>query len=273
MDRTKDFLSLVNNATSTTLEEPSSFGVVSPFVGEQEAINQDLIDASRGVVELQQQMKASGIFDDRSGEISTMMHSVRQKIMDLSSRIDGLDKMVQSMTGRSPHDMVHHRNVVSGMRTRLAALTQQLKVLLEEHTNSLANLEKRRRMYTSKFHIDHDDEDLETGGGGGGGGLLTQQLQQRQSMYHHARAEAVEGVQRVVGEMAHLFTRVANLVAAQEEITVRIEDDMSSALHNIQQGEVHLFRYLKRVQNNRGLILRILCILITFIVFFVLFLT
>lgn len=263
---------------SVSYEQPapawggSAFGT-SPFIQEQEEINEQLAIASRGVVELQQQMKATGIFDDRSGEISSMMHSVRQKIIDLSTKIDELDKMVQSMTGRTPHDMVHHKNVVTGMRTRLAALTQQLKVLLEEHTKSLANLEKRRRMYTSKFHIDDDEGygDLE---GGGGIGLQQQTTTApRQSMYHQARAEAVEGVQRVVGEMAHLFTRVANLVAAQEEITIRIEDDMSSALHNIQQGEVHLLRYLKRVQSNRGLILRIFCILITFIVFFIIFLT
>lgn len=48
--------------------------------------------------------------------------------------------------------------------------------------------------------------------------------------------QAVETIQRMIGELAQIFHRVATLVVAQEELTVRIEDDMSSALYNIQQG-------------------------------------
>lgn len=49
--------------------------------------------------------------------------------------------------------------------------------------------------------------------------------------------QAVETVQKMIGELAQIFNRVATLVTAQEELTVRIEDDMSSALHNLQQGK------------------------------------
>lgn len=41
----------------------------------------------------------------------------------------------------------------------------------------------------------------------------------------------------MIGELAQIFNRVASLVTMQEELAVRIEDDMSSALSSLQQGK------------------------------------
>jgi t-SNARE complex subunit (syntaxin) len=42
----------------------------------------------------------------------------------------------------------------------------------------------------------------------------------------------------MISELAQIFMRVASLVSAQEELSARIEDDMSSALQNLHEGKL-----------------------------------
>merc|ERR1719478_1759025 len=105
-------------------------------------------------------------------------------------------------------------------------------------------------------------DDPEAGGGGG---------QAVSQMYTNSRAEAVQSVQRTIGELATMFQKMAVMVTAQEEMIQRIDHDVDDTMTNVEQGQEHLLKYFHYISSNRWLILKVFCILIFFVVFFVIF--
>ena len=47
----------------------------------------------------------------------------------------------------------------------------------------------------------------------------------------------MENVQRVIGELAAIFQRVATMIAHQEEMIQRIDDDLDASMHHIREGK------------------------------------
>mmetsp|Transcript_124286 Transcript_124286/g.397609 ORF Transcript_124286/g.397609 Transcript_124286/m.397609 type:complete len:143 (-) Transcript_124286:156-584(-) len=103
----------------------------------------------------------------------------------------------------------------------------------------------------------------------GGGGV---QAMAQERGYHHSRAEAVQNVQKTIGELAQMFSKMAVLVTAQEEMIQRIDSDLDSTITNVDEGQQHLLKYFQYISSNRGLIIKVFLILIFFVVFFVVFL-
>merc|ERR1719230_163077 len=104
-------------------------------------------------------------------------------------------------------------------------------------------------------------EDLE---GGGGGGAQAQSLQ-----YHTSRADAVQSVQKTIGELAQMFQKMAVMVTAQEDMIRQIDHDVDDTLDNLNQGQDSLLKYFHQISSNRMLIIKVFLILIFFVIFFV----
>merc|ERR1712183_1235600 len=105
----------------------------------------------------------------------------------------------------------------------------------------------------------------ESQGGGGGGQAMAMQ-------YTTSRVEAVQSVQKTIGELAQMFQKMAVMVTAQEEMIQRIDHDVDDTLSNVEQGQDHLLKYFHHISSNRWLIIKVFFILIFFVVFFVVFL-
>merc|ERR1719478_1869069 len=105
-------------------------------------------------------------------------------------------------------------------------------------------------------------DDPESGGGGG---------QAVSQMYTNSRAEAVQSVQRTIGELATMFQKMAVMVTAQEEMIQRIDHDVDDTTDNMNAAQDNLLKYFHHISSNRSLILKVFCILIFFVVFFVIF--
>merc|ERR1712093_376404 len=90
--------------------------------------------------------------------------------------------------------------------------------------------------------------DLEGGGAGGGGQAMAMQ-------YHSSRAEAVQSVQRTIGELGVMFQKMAVMVTAQEEMIQRIDADVDETMTNVQDGQDHLLKYFQSISSNRALIM------------------
>lgn len=46
----------------------------------------------------------------------------------------------------------------------------------------------------------------------------------------------MENVQRVIGELATIFQRVATMISHQDEMIQRIDHDIDTSMHNIREG-------------------------------------
>ena len=134
------------------------------------------------------------------------------------------------------------------------------------------------------------------GGGGGGGGNLQmsakgglpthsapgggsfgqqqsqgQMLIANQDQYLSARTEALQNVERTITELGGIFQQLATMVAEQGELAVRIDENVEEAVANVDNAQTHLLKYLNRISSNRWLIMKIFGVLISFLVFFVVF--
>merc|ERR1719321_542183 len=75
--------------------------------------------------------------------------------------------------------------------------------------------------------------------------------------YHNSRAEAVQSVQKTIGELSQMFLHMASLVTAQEEMIQRIDHDVDETLQNVEQGQDHLLKYFQHMSSNRFLIMKV----------------
>merc|ERR1719281_1186143 len=139
----------------------------------------------------------------------------------------------------------------------------------------MASQDERRKMYSAnqgasanpfanrqRPNPSANPDDPEAGGG----------AQAASQMYTNSRAEAVQSVQRTIGELATMFQKMAVMVTAQEEMIQRIDHDVDDTMTNVEQGQQHLLKYFHHISSNRALILKVFAILIFFVVFFVVFL-
>merc|ERR1712139_530909 len=142
-----------------------------------------------------------------------------------------------------------------------------------DRTKTMASQDERRRMYSAnqgaaanpfanrqRPNPSANPDDPEAGGGQ----AVTQ-------MYPNSRAEAVQSVQRTIGELATMFQKMAVMVTAQEEMIQRIDHDIDDTTDNMNAAQDSLLKYFHHISSNRSLILKVFCILIFFVVFFVVF--
>lgn len=282
VDRTEEFRQILSelsakggfpglNLDAPVPQHQSELNVWSAEIGS--AIHQTSVK----VQELRRMAKKKGIFEDKTSEIQEITYCVKQEIQLLNQKIELLERKARG-TGPNRNYQTHSSNMVDTLKTRLMEVTKDFKNALEDRTNTLQQQDQRRNLYCAgQGRVENpfmkqnrpspsgNAEDLENGGSGG-------QTMALERGYHHSRAEAVQTVQRTIGELAQMFQKMAVMVTAQEEMIQRIDHDMDDTLSNLDQAQSHLLRYFQHISSNRGLILKVFLILIFFVVFFVVFL-
>ncbi len=66
---------------------------------------------------------------------------------------------------------------------------------------------------------------------------------------------------------------MGDIIAEQEMMTMRVDQDITDATENMQGAERQLHKYYKRISSNRMLILKVMGIVLFFVIFFIVFLT
>ncbi|CAE7885665.1 SYP32 [Symbiodinium microadriaticum] len=235
-------------------------------------IGGEIHDASLKVAELRKMSKQKGIFNDKTNQIQELTHTVKQSIQLLNQKIEALEMKTKG-SGPNKSYQAHSSALVDALKTRLLQVTKEFKDALEDRTKALEQQDKRRQMYTSGAGFDAgrqrptpagNPEDLE-----GGGGARAMSMQQG---YHNSRAEAVQSVQKTIGELAQMFQKMAVMVTAQEEMIQRIDSDLDDTLDNTKKAQDNLLEYFHYISSNRALIIKVFLILIFFVIFFVVFL-
>jgi len=236
-------------------------------------IGAEIHNTSLKAAELRKMAKAKGIFNDKTNEIQELTYTVKQDIQRLTQKIEGLEKMAKS-AGPNKNSQAHSSNMVTTLQTRLLEVTKDLKGALEVRTKALEQQDNRRQMYTfgqgnaanpfggQQKQPAGNADDLE-----GGGGQQAMQLQ-----YTQSRAEAVQSVQRTIGELGTMFQKMAVMVTQQEDMIQRIDQDIDETTTNVELGQDHLLKYFHHISSNRMLIIKVFLILIFFVVFFIVFL-
>jgi syntaxin 5 len=90
-----------------------------------------------------------------------------------------------------------------------------------------------------------------------GGQLLQQQLAPQESSYQSSRAEALHNVEATIVELGSIFTQLAEMVAAQGEMTQRIDENVEETLGNVDNAKAQLMKYLNNISGNRWLMMKV----------------
>ena len=92
-----------------------------------------------------------------------------------------------------------------------------------------------------------------------------------QDQYLSARSEALQNVERTITELGGIFQQLATMVAEQGELAVRIDENVNESVANVDNAQTQLLKYMNSISSNRWLIMKIFGVLISFLVFFVVF--
>jgi len=281
VDRTDEFRSIIRDLSAKG-SVPGFEGLNGPAGGPQAQselnmwsakIGTEIHEASLKVQELRKMARAKGIFNDKTNEIQDLTLVVKQDIQALDQKIEALAARSKG-SGPNRSYQAHSTNVVDTLKTRLLQVTKDFKDALEARTVTLEHQDKRRQMYSaSQGGVKNPFAERQSPAPSGnaadleGGGMQATQV-----MHYNSRAEAVQSVQRTIGELAQMFQKMAVMVTAQEDMIRRIDHDMDDTLDNMQSGQDHLLKYFHHISSNRMLIIKVFLILIFFVVFFVVFL-
>lgn len=90
--------------------------------------------------------------------------------------------------------------------------------------------------------------------------------------YLRERADAMSQVETNIVELGTIFNKLAVMVSEHRDMVQRVEDNVDDANANINLSLGALTDTLHNLRTNRALFFKILAVLVTFIVFFVIFL-
>ncbi len=64
-------------------------------------------------------------------------------------------------------------------------------------------------------------------------------------------------------------TQLAELVAAQGDMTQRIDENVEETLGNVDNAKQQLMKYLNTISGNRGLMMKVFGLLMVFLIIFI----
>ena len=91
--------------------------------------------------------------------------------------------------------------------------------------------------------------------------LLVMEEAQAGNSYVQARGEAIDAIERTIGELGGIFGQLAQMVSEQSEMIQRIDANTDDVVDNVQGAQRQLLRYWTRVSSNRWLIAKMLGVL------------
>mmetsp|Transcript_5337 Transcript_5337/g.12507 ORF Transcript_5337/g.12507 Transcript_5337/m.12507 type:complete len:271 (-) Transcript_5337:95-907(-) len=266
IDRTEDFwqilsaLSVKDGGTAVkALHAPvpqaqSELNVWSAELGAQ------LHQASTQVQELRKLARSKGIFDDKTADVQRLSFTLSQDLQALGGKLQALEHKAKD----SGPNRAHAANMVITLKGRLMEVTKDFKDALENRTKAMGEQDARRGLYgrgvAPRERPSGNEGDIE-------GGSQAVEL-----TYRSSRAEATQGLQRMICQLARMFQDFAATLAEQEQMVQRIDHSVQETLENAEAAQGDLLKYLRSISGNRGLILKVFLILICFAVFFVVFL-
>jgi len=90
--------------------------------------------------------------------------------------------------------------------------------------------------------------------------------------YYESREKAVSEVEQTIGELGTIFQRLAGMIAQQQELVERIDEDVESALTNANNTRDYLTDVYNSVSSNRGMYMKLGAIFLFFLILFTVFL-
>lgn len=303
LDRTADFFAAVeagggqpqNSGLPATLDRPSTLvQSKSEFAKAAAQISKGISETTEKLQHLAHMARQRSPFDGGSNDISGASYVIKTNLQRLNQDLDTLDTYVANQRSRSKsaHQSQHSSAILTNLRTQLADTTKNFSTALTTRTKNIQQQSTRRKVFESNATTEkrrpkrdlHAFENLMGGSPRSSSHnasqqpLFEEQQQQQQQHhieikedYHESRLEAVDDIQSMLGELGTMYSRLAGFVESQGEDINRIDSNVSGALVSLTAAEKELDTALARQRSSQWLVVKVFGVLLTFAMFFVMF--
>ncbi|KAI0894282.1 putative ER-golgi SNARE complex subunit [Annulohypoxylon nitens] len=254
------------------------------------------IAATMGKLEkLAQLAKRKTLFDDRPVEINELTFIIKQDLSSLNQQIGGLQTLTRQQHPRADQEGEHNKNIVLMLQGKLSDVGANFKDVLEVRTKNIQASRSRTENFISSVSQHAQSSSLQQsasplygtpnrGTPSPGADLLTlnppaamgdQQMllmeeAAPQNSYIQQRGEAIEAIEKTIGELGSIFGQLAQMVSEQSEMIQRIDANTEDVVDNVQGAQRELLKYWSRVSSNRWLIAKMFGVLMIFFLLWVL---
>ncbi|KAI1765691.1 putative ER-golgi SNARE complex subunit [Hypoxylon sp. FL1150] len=251
------------------------------------------IAATMGKLEkLAQLAKRKTLFDDRPVEINELTFIIKQDLSSLNQQIGGLQVLTRQQHPKADQEGEHNKNIVLMLQGKLSDVGANFKDVLEVRTKNIQASRSRTENFISSVSQHAQPPTLQQsasplygtpnrGTPSPGADLLSlnpvndqQMLAMEeaapQNSYIQQRGEAIEAIEKTIGELGSIFGQLAQMVSEQSEMIQRIDANTEDVVDNVQGAQRELLKYWSRVSSNRWLIAKMFGVLMIFFLLWVL---
>lgn len=250
----------------------------SLFARSAQTIFQNIYSTHDKLRKLAKLATSTSLFDDPVLDIQELSYIIKKDIEKLNRSLEAL-KSVSNTTNRQSRE--NSDRVLESLQFSLASTTQEFQQVLQTRSENYQKQQASRKQFIGDHSMSQRQSILyqpelenEDGMGGmGGGGEQSQALVQQPSLAYNsqARLEAVQQIESTMVELNSIMMEVSTMVAEQGEVVERISRDIDDANEHVLGAQEQLLKYLSSVSSNRGLILKMLFVLVIFIIIFFVF--
>lgn len=251
------------------------------------------ISATMGKLEkLAQLAKRRTLFDDRPVEINELTFVIKQDLSSLNQQIGALQTLTKQQHPKADQEGEHNKNVVYLLQGKLTDVSVNFKEVLEARTKNIQASRSRTENFISSVS-QHAQPSIQQSASPlygtparnspapgvqdtlslnpvGDQQLLMMEEAQPSNTYIQQRGEAIEAIEKTIGELGSIFGQLATMVSEQSEMIQRIDANTEDVVDNVEGAQRELLKYWNRVSSNRMLIAKMFGTLMIFFLIWVL---
>ncbi|KAG4283594.1 syntaxin 5 [Fusarium proliferatum] len=245
------------------------------------------ISATMGKLEkLAQLAKRRTLFDDRPVEINELTFVIKQDLSSLNQQIGALQTLTKQQHPKADQEGEHNKNVVYLLQGKLTDVSVNFKDVLEARTKNIQASRSRTENFISSVS-QHAQPSIQQSASPlygtparnspapgaqdtlslnpvGDQQLLMMEEAQPSNTYIQQRGEAIEAIEKTIGELGSIFGQLATMVSEQSEMIQRIDANTEDVVDNVEGAQRELLKYWNRVSSNRMLIAKMFGTLMIF---------
>lgn len=225
------------------------------------------------------------LFDDRPVEINELTFVIKQDLSSLNQQIGDLQSLSKQQRPNGEQEGEHNKNVVYLLQGKLTDVSVNFKDVLEERTKNIQASRSRTENFISTVS-QHTQPSLQPSASPlygtpnrsspapaqdtlslnpvGDQQLMMMEEAQSGNSYIQQRGEAIEAIEKTIGELGSIFGQLATMVSEQSEMIQRIDANTEDVVDNVEGAQRELLKYWSRVSSNRWLIAKMFGVLMIF---------
>lgn len=198
------------------------------------------------------------LFDDRPVEINELTFIIKQDLSSINQQISQLQSLTKQQHPKADQEGEHNKNVVFLLQGKLTDVSANFKDVLEERTKNIQASRSRTDNFISSVSqhaqpaiqqsasplygtpnrgTPSPGADLLSLNPPGDQQLLMMEEAQPQNAYIHQRGEAIEAIEKTIGELGSIFGQLATMVSEQSEMIQRIDANTEDVVDNVEGAQ------------------------------------